>query len=280
MTISCIITGATDGIGKQTALELAKLGYNLGLVGRNEKKGISVVDEIKTVTGNGSVKYFNADLSIIENIKHLSNEIKNQYSTIDILINNAGAYFSKYQETEEKIEKTFVLNHLSYFVLTNQLIDLLESDKAGRVINVASGAHFRAELDVNDFQMLKKYKGWTAYCNSKLMNVLFTYAAHKKYKEKNISFNCLHPGFVDTRFGDENKGIGKSILSIGKKLMAINVKKGAKTSIYLAVSDEVANVSGKYFYKSKIAHSSKISHLESYQKKLWDYSEEIVQDFI
>ena len=280
MATNCIITGATDGIGKQTAIELAKLGYNLGLVGRNEKKGISVIDEIKTVTGNGSVKYFNADLSVIKNVKNLSDKIKNQYNTIDILINNAGAFFSKYNKTLEEIEKTFALNHLSYFMLTNQLIDLLESGKAGRVINVASGAHFRADLDINDLQMVKKYNGWTAYCNSKLMNVLFTYAAHEKYKEKNISFNCLHPGFVNTRFGDENEGIGKSILSIGKKLMAIDIKKGAKTSIYLAASDEVVNVSGKYFYKLKVAYSSKISYSKSYQQKLWDSSEKIIKDFI
>ncbi len=278
MSINCIISGGTDGIGKQTAIELAKVGHNIGIIGRNKKKGISVLKEIEAATGNQSLKYFNCDLSVIKNIKKLTDELKNEYSYIDVLINNAGAYFSKHKKTEEDLEKTFALNHLSYFSLTHQLLDILESNKPSRVINVASGAHFRAKLDIDDIQLVKKYKGWTAYCNSKLMNVLFTYEAHKRYNAKNISFNCLHPGFVDTRFGDENKGLGKNMLKIGKKLIAIDVKEGAKTSVYLASSEKITNISGKYFYKSKISKSSKISHSDFYQQKLWDYSENIMMN--
>ena len=280
MNINCIITGATDGIGKQTAIELARLGYNLGLVGRNKKKGESLIQDILMITGNQSIKYFNSDLSVIKNLKKLSSDIKNEYKTIDILINNAGAYFSNLKKTEENLEKTFALNHLSYFALTNLLLDVLGSKKPGRVINVASSAHFGAKIDMGDLQMEKGYKGWTAYCNSKLMNILFTYEAHNKYKDKDISFNCLHPGFVDTSFGDENKGFGKNILSIGKKLIAINVKKGARTNVYLACSRAVANISGKYFYKSKITKSSKISYSNSNQKKLWAYSNKIINNLL
>ena len=280
MNINCIITGATDGIGKQTAIELAKLGYNLGLVGRNKEKGMSVLQEIEAITGSQSIKYFNADLSVIKNLKKLTSDIKNEYDSVDILINNAGAYFNNYKKTEEKIEKTFALNHLSYFALTHLLLDALESERQGRVINVASSAHFSAKLDMDDFQMEKKYKGWTAYCNTKLMNILFTYEADKRFKDKNITFNCLHPGFVNTCFGDENEGFGKNILSIGKKLIAINVKKGAKTNVYLASSGEVTNFSGKYFHKSKISRSSKNSNSDSNQKKLWRYSKEIINDLL
>ena len=280
MDINCIITGATDGIGKQTAIELAKLGYNLGLVGRNKEKGLSVLEEIATTTGNQSLKYFDADLSVINNLNKLTDDIKNEYNSVDILINNAGAYFSSYKKTQENLEKTFALNHLNYFALTYLLIDALQSEKPGRVINVSSSAHFSAKLDMDDIQMKKRYKGWTAYCNSKLMNILFTYEAHKRYKDKGISFNCLHPGFVNTSFGNNNTGLGKNILSIGKKLIAINVKKGAKTTVYLASSDEVVNVSGKYFDKSKIVKSSKISHLKSNQKNLWLYSEEIINHIL
>ena len=278
MNKNCIITGATDGIGKQTAIELAKLGYNIGLVGRNQEKGDEVLDEIASATGNHSLKYFKADLSIIKNLDNLANDIKREYDSIDILINNAGAYFSQYSETEEQLEMTFALNHLSYFQLTMLLIDAIEFEIPGRVINVASSAHFGAKLNLNDIQMKKKYKGWTAYCNSKLMNILFTYEVHKRYKDTGISFNSLHPGFVGTSFGDNNRGLGKNILSIGKKLIAINVFKGAKTSVYLASSNGVENVSGKFFDKSKAVKSSKISYSNSNQHKLWSYSENIIND--
>ncbi len=264
MSINCIITGGTDGIGKQTAIELAQLGYKIGIVGRNKEKGEKTKKEIEVYTGNNSLYYFNCDLSVIRNIKNLSYDIKNEFGYIDILINNAGAYFSKYQKTSENLEKTFALNHLSYFALTHHLIDILGLDKPSRVINVASRAHYQAKLDIDDLQMVNKYMGWTAYCNSKLMNILFTFEAHRRYKEENISFNCLHPGFVNTCFGDENEGFGKNILQIGKKLIGVNVKMGAKTSIYLASSKNVSKISGKYFYKSKVSKYSKISHLDLY----------------
>ena len=209
-------------------------------------------------------------------IERLSNQIKEEYDSVDILINNAGAYFSEYIETEEGLEMTFALNHLNYFRLTYLLMDIIKIDLPGRVINVASSAHFSARLDINDLQMSKGYKGWTAYCNSKLMNILFTYEIHKRYKETGITFNALHPGFVDTRFGDNNTGLGKNILSIGKKLIAINVVKGASTNVYLASSDEVKNVSGKYFDKSRSTQSSKVSQSEIHQEKLWSYSEDIL----
>ena len=280
MKKNCIITGATDGIGKQTAIELAKLGYKLGLVGRNQEKGRLLIQEIEKITGNESIKYFNADLSVINNLRNLADNIKNEFKSIDVLVNNAGAYFSNYKKTEEGLEKTFALNHLSYFAITHLLLNVLEAERPGRVINVASAAHFNAKLDLNDFQMGKKYKGWTAYCNSKLMNILFTYEADKRFNDKDISFNCLHPGFVNTSFGDDNTGFGKNILSIGKKLIAINVKKGATTNVYLASSNKLSKVSGKYFNKSKRTKSSKISYLDSHQKKLWSYSKKIINDLL
>jgi len=278
MNKNCIITGATDGIGKQTALELAKLGYNIGLVGRDQDKGFTVLEEIATATGNDSLKFFKADLSMIRDLDRLANDIKSEYDSIDILINNAGAYFSEYCVTNEKLEMTFALNHLSYFQLTLLLMDSISSGNKGRVINVASSAHFGAKFDLNDIQMKKRYKGWTAYCNSKLMNILFTYEAHKRFRETGVSFNCLHPGFVDTRFGDNNKGLGKNILSIGKKLIAINVIKGASTNVYLASSDEVANLSGRYFDRSRPVKSSKASYSDSKQNSLWSYSEDIINN--
>jgi len=276
MNKTCIITGATDGIGKQTALGLAKIGYSMGLVGRNQEKGNQVLNEIKSATNNDSIQFFKADLAIMKNLENLSDKIKKEYSSIDMLINNAGAFFSQYKETNEGLEKTFALNHLSYFKLTELLMDILKIDKPGRVINVASAAHNSAKLNLNNIQMNNMYKGWTAYCNSKLMNILYTYEIHKRYQNTGITFNSLHPGFVDTSFGDNNTGFGKDIISIGKKLIAINVIKGASTSVYLASSDDVKDVSGKYRYKSKVVQSSKASYLIENQLKLWTYSENIL----
>ena len=276
MEKNCIITGATDGIGKQTAIDLARLGYRIGLVGRDRKKGNAVLDEIVKATDNQALKFFKTELSKIKSIETLANEIKSEYNSIGVLINNAGAYFNKYLSTEEGLEMTFALNHLNYFRLTLLLMDIIKFDQPGRVINVASSAHFGAKMDIDDIQMKNQYKGWTAYCNSKLMNILFTYEIHKRYKDTGITFNALHPGFVDTCFGDNNTGLGKNILSIGKKLIAINVVKGASTNVYLASSDEVENVSGKYFDRSRPVQSSKVSHIELYQEKLWSYSESML----
>ena len=278
MNKTCIITGATDGIGKQTAIDLAGLGYSIGLVGRDQDKGELVLNEIANTTNNQSLKFFKTDLSKIKSIKALADEIKSEYDSIEILVNNAGAYFSDYIQTEEGLEMTFALNHLNYFRMTLLLMDIIKSDQHGRVINVASSAHFGAKLDIDDIQMTKGYKGWTAYCNSKLMNILFTYEIHKRYKHTGVTFNALHPGFVDTCFGDNYSGLGKNILSIGKKLIAINVVKGASTNVYLASSDEVKNVSGKYFDRSKSVRSSKVSHSEIHQEKLWSYSENILNN--
>ena len=219
MAKNCIITGATDGIGKQSAIELAKLGYNVGIIGRNEEKGNSVINQIAVSSGNDSVEFFRADLSLINNLNDLVSSIRQKYDSVDILINNAGAYFENYIETSENLEMTFSLNHLSYFQLTMILMDMIIAESPGRVINVSSNAHFRAKLDLNNIQMKNNYKGWTAYCNSKLMNILFTYELHKRFKETGITFNALHPGFVDTNLGNNNKGLGKVILDIGKKLI-------------------------------------------------------------
>ena len=276
MSKTCIITGATDGIGKQTAIELSLLGFNLILIGRNREKCDLVCQEIKSFKRDASIKFYTSDLSLVSNVKKLGDQIKKDYDHIDILINNVGAYFSQHSLTSENIEKTLALNHLGYFALTNTLIEIISIGRDGRVINVASGAHFRAKFDINNLQMKDGYKGWTAYCNSKLMNILFTYQAHRIYNGKNITFNALHPGFVDTSFGDNNVGFGKNILSIGKKLIAINVRNGAKTSVYLSASNDVMKISGKYFEKLKIVSSSKISYSKSHQEKLWQLSQDFV----
>ena len=224
MIRNCIITGATNGIGKQAAIDLAKKGFSIILIGRDKLKCNSVAKEIVSITSNENVTYFIADLSIMSDILKLSEKIKNKYSHIDVLVNNAGAYFNNYIETAEGFEKTFALNHLAYYYFTKLLKDIINEGPASRVVNVASSAHFGAKLDLDDIQNKNKnYRGWLAYSNSKLMNILFTYELHRRYNNRSTTFNCLHPGFVYSKFGDNNTGFAKKILTIGKKLLAIDL---------------------------------------------------------
>ena len=277
MKKTCLITGATDGIGKQTALELALQGFNLGLVGRNLEKGASVVSELIHETGNNSIRFHYADLSIMKSVQNLVVEIKRTYETIDVLLNNAGAYFSKLKMTDEGFEKTFALNHLSYFYLTTHLLEIVKHGIPGRIINVASTAHKNTELDFEDIQGINDYKGWPAYGRSKLMNIMFTYECHRRFEDSRVTFNCLHPGFVNSNFGNNNSGFARSSINLAKSIFAINVMRGAKTSVFLASADEVENISGKYFDKCKAKKSSKVSYIVKDQKQLWETTEDMIK---
>ena len=277
MKKTCLITGATDGIGKQTALELALQGFNLGLVGRNLEKGASVVSELIHETGNNSIRFHYADLSIMKSVQNLVVQIKRTYETIDVLLNNAGAYFSKLKMTDEGFEKTFALNHLSYFYLTTHLLEIVKHGIPGRIINVASTAHKNTELDFEDIQGINDYKGWPAYGRSKLMNIMFTYECHRRFEDSRVTFNCLHPGFVNSNFGNNNSGFARSSINLAKSIFAINVMRGAKTSVFLASADEVENISGKYFDKCKAKKSSKVSYIVKDQKQLWETTEDMIK---
>lgn len=273
----CIITGATDGIGKQTALELAKQGFTLGLVGRNRQKGEAVISDIQSATGNESLTFFEADLSLLAQVNAVAQQIKRTYDSIDVLLNNAGAYMSDFSQTEEEYETTFALNHLNYFLLTHELLDMVKAAPSGRVVNVASMAHKNATLDFDDLQMINNYSGWTSYCRSKLMNIMFTYECHRHYADSGVTFNCLHPGFVNSNFGNNNSGFARGSINAAKSLFAINVEKGARTNVYLASSKDVEGISGKYFNKCKPVKSSDVSYNDDDQKRLWEMSENIIE---
>jgi retinol dehydrogenase-12 len=251
-------------------------GFNLGLVGRNSEKGASVVSELIHDTGNNSIRFHYADLSIMKSVQNLVDEIKRTYETIDVLVNNAGAYFSNLKMTDEGFEKTFALNHLSYFYLTTYLLEIVKHGNPGRIINVASTAHKNTELDFEDIQGINDYKGWPAYGRSKLMNIMFTYECHRRFSDSGVTFNCLHPGFVDSSFGNNNRGFAKNSIKIAKMIFAIDMVKGAKTSVYLSSSDDVAGISGKYFDKCKAVQSSKASYVQEDQKKLWKATQELI----
>ena len=265
----CLITGATDGIGKETARYLGKQNAQLILVGRNPEKGEKVRKKLIEKTGNNQIEILTADLSNMKAIRYLAERIYSRYDRLDVLINNAGALFAQREETDEGLEKTFALNHLNYFLLTKLLLDLIKKGKNSRIINVASGAHIGATLDFDNLHGRNGYSGWAAYKRSKLMNIMFTYKLAELLKDTPITVNTLHPGFVRTRFGDNNTGIVGIGLNLAKKIGAISIKKGAETSVFLATSPTVKGVSGKYFVKCKPEKSSSLSYNKSDIDRLW-----------
>ena len=263
-----IITGATDGIGLQAAKVIANKGYRVGLVGRNKEKGYQAKEIIVNSTSNEKIDFFECDLSLIKNVKKLSSQIKEKYSKIDVLLNNAGGANKNKIITSEGLEKTFATNQMNYFVLTTELLDIISESDDGRVVNVASNAHIGATIDYNNINSEKSFSPWTSYCVSKLMNIMFTYEL-AKIQDK-VSVNVLHPGFVDTNIAGNEGNFIKYIVKFGSKLFARTVENGADSSIYLSTSDDVKGVSGKYFFKCREIRSSKTSYIEDDWKKVWE----------
>jgi retinol dehydrogenase 12 len=268
-----VVTGATDGIGKVTARELAKAGASVIIVGRNPAKGERVVKDLRAAAGHDGVDFVQGDLLTLKGLRGAAEILRGRLKSIDVLLNNAGAAFIKRGVTEDGFEQTFALNHLSYFVMTALLLDLLKAAPAARVVSVASGAHAGAKLDLSDLQNTKAYSGWRAYQQSKLANIYFTYELARRLQGTTVTANCLHPGFVASRFLDNNKGIAATIFGFIKSIAAISEEEGAKTSVYLAGSSDVAGVSGKYFEKCKPVRSSPVSYDESVARELWRTSE-------
>lgn len=270
-----VVTGATDGIGKVTARELAKAGASVTIVGRNAAKGEAVAAELRKAAGHDGVRFAPGDLSTRKGVRAAADAIKARTKKLDVLVNNAGAFFQRREVTEDGIERTFALNHMGYFLMTAQLLDVLKASGAGRIVNVASAAHQGAKLDVDDLQNAARYSGWKAYGQSKLANIYFTYELARRLEGSNVTANCLHPGFVASRFGDNNGGWARFVIGLAKSLAAISEEDGAKTSVYLASSPEVAGVNGKYFDKCKAVSSSPVSYDENVAHALWRLSEKL-----
>lgn len=271
-----LITGATDGIGKETARALQKMGAHVVIVGRNPQKTADVAHELKSQNPTGGdVDAMVADLSSLADIRRLAEEIKQRYERLDVLVNNAGAYFAKRQVSVDGFEMTFALNHLNYFLLTNLLLDLIKASAPARIVNVSSGAHPMGKVNFDNLQSKGFYVGWTAYGTSKLMNILFTRELARRLEGSRVTVNVLHPGFVATKFGHNNKGLFNKFVKWSQK-KALTPEQGAQTSIYLASSPEVTGVSGAYFSESKIVQPSKAAQDDDLARRLWDVSLELV----
>lgn len=274
----CMVTGATSGIGEATALALSQLGATIIIVGRSREKSEKTVCRIKKATGNANVDFLLADLSSQKEIFQLAENFKNRYQRLDILINNVGAKFVSSLKTVDGLEMTFALNHLSYFTLTNLLLESLKRSTEARIINVSSGAHAGCSgINFNDLQSRKNYIGKQAYAQSKLANLLFTYELSERLKGTGVTVNALTPGGVATNFC-KNNGLISWIKHITAHILALNLigpKEGAQTSVFLATSPEAREISGVYFARQKPVRSSTASYDKEAAKRLWEISFEL-----
>jgi NAD(P)-dependent dehydrogenase (short-subunit alcohol dehydrogenase family) len=269
----CLITGATSGIGKAAALKLADTGASLILLSRNEKKGEKICNQIRE-KNNTQVKFYKADISSMKQVRNVSEKIKSDFNHIDVLINNAGARFDNYFKNDEGIELTFATNHLGHFLLTLSLIAMLKKSSQGRVINISSAAHANGTEELYDIVVPERYDRRLAYGRSKLANLYFTYELASRLQSSKITVNAVDPGGVATNFSRNNGIIPwmKHYLSYLLNLKLISPQKASETVVYLASSDEVGRISGKYFFEKKEINSSSASYSKETAMKLWQLS--------
>ena len=272
---TCIITGATDGIGLEAAAGLGALGARLVLVGRNRAKGEVVLAALRQRVPGIEAEMHYADLACRGEIQRLVPELLAAAPRIDVLLNNAGAFFAQRVVIEDGLEQTFALNHMGYFRLTALLRERLVASAPSRIVNVASEAHRNASLDFDDLQTARGYNGWKAYQRSKLANILFTRELARRLGGTGVTANCLHPGFVKTRFGDNNRGFWGIGIRLGKLFAAISIPRGAETPVYLASAPEVEGVSGKYVDKCREREPNAAARNDVDAERLWKESERL-----
>ena len=270
----CLITGATNGIGEEAAKELNKMGAEIVFVARNEGKGEQLKAELKEATGKEPTMIL-ANLSSQAEVKSAAEKFLSMEKPLDILLNNAGIMNRERNITEDGLEEVFSVNHLAYFTFTLMLIDKLKNTEGSRVVNVASGAHqFVKEMNFGDLQSEKVFKPMQVYGQSKLANILFTKSLANKLADHGVTVNCLHPGFVSTGIGSNNKGIWNILMSLARPF-ARKTDKGAETSVYLCSSPEVKDISGEYFVDCKIEKVSDAAKSSDQADKLWKISSEL-----
>jgi len=260
----CLITGASDGIGKATARELAAAGAHLVLVGRNEEKTQRAASEITQQTGSDQIEVLIADLSSQQQVRDLAAAFLQRHDRLDVLINDAGALFTDRRETVDGLEMTFALNHLAYFLLTNLLLDVLKASAPARIVNVASS--YQRAVDLDDLQNTRSYNGWDAYGQSKLANILFTFELARWLAGTGVTANALNPGFVDSNF---QRAAGLNMRG------QLTPDQGAQTPVYLAMSPDVEGVTGEYFDSKRSTRANAQAYDESIQRRLWQISADL-----
>ena len=269
-----LVTGANQGIGKASAIALAKMGASVLLLCRNEEKGRAALAEVQAA-GAPRAELVVADLASQAEVRRAAAEVKRKTDRLDVLLNNAGVLVPSRRTTVDGIEETLAINHLAPFLLTHELLDLLHASAPARVVTVSSHAHRSGKIAWDDIQLTNGYAAFRAYSQSKLANILFTYELAKRLDPGKVTANCLHPGVVASGFGETYGGAFKWIIKVAKPFMISN-ESGAKTSVYLSSAPEVAGITGKYFDKCKEARSNKASMEPGASERLWTMSEELV----
>jgi len=266
---TCMITGATSGIGRASAIELGRMGAKLILVGRNPKLGQELVHEIQRV-GNPDAELMLADFSSQAEIRKLAEDFLATKKPLHVLMNNAGVFSMKRKNTGDGLEQVFAVNHLAYFMLTLLLLGRIKESAPARIINISSDLHSRATIKFDDLGGERSYGGMSSYGQSKLANVLFTYELARRLAGTGVTVNCVHPGAVATNLARDN-GLTTVAWNLASTFMK-SAEKGARTQVFLASSPEVEGVTGKYFIDSKEARSSAESHDANIARRLWEVS--------
>jgi NAD(P)-dependent dehydrogenase (short-subunit alcohol dehydrogenase family) len=277
---TCLVTGATSGIGLETALGLAREGARVLIVGRSPGRGEAAREQIAKQSGNDRVELLLADLASLAEIRRLCAEVKSRCDALHVLVNNAGLVNMSRQLTVDGLEATFAVNHLAYFALTLGLLDRLRASAPARIVNVASDAHRFGSIDWDDLQSERRYRGlpfvaaMRVYGSSKLQNILFTRELARRLEGSGVTANCVHPGAVSTRLGTNNGSVGRVVTGLLRPFM-LSPAAGAETSIFLAASPELAETSGRYFTRKREASCSRAAQDDAAARRLWDVSVEL-----
>jgi retinol dehydrogenase 14 len=270
---TCLITGGNSGIGKATALGLARMGGNVVIVSRSKEKGEKALTDIISTSGNRNVELMIADMSSQDSVRRLASDFKAKHEKLHLLVNNAGVYLTKRISTVDGLEATFAINHLGTFLLTSLLLDVLKASAPARIVNVSSDAHYGAKVNFEDLQGEKKFSGWQAYGQSKLAMILFTHELAKRLEGTGVSVNSAHPGVVRTNFANNN-----GLVTFGFRFLRpffISPRTAAKRILYVATSPDLDGVNGKYFTKMHEARSSEESYEYESARRLWQISEQL-----
>lgn len=270
-----LITGATSGIGKAIALGLSRRGHQLLVIGRSKERGIELQEAIHADNPGCSFQYYLADLADISGMKKISEEILREHPVIDLLINNAGGVFSNFELTPDGVERSMANNHLGYFISTLKLLPALARSEDPRILITSSASHYKAEIDFETFHKEKKYQIMRAYGQSKLANVLFTYALARRLKDTDIKANVLHPGVVKTPIGNKSKkAFHRFAWNVFTKFKGITSEQSARAYLRIGDDPEGSNYRGQYFHDGVHQDSAKVSYDEELQEKLWQWSVE------
>ncbi len=269
-----LITGGTSGIGKAAATALAVMGAEIVVTGRGRERGEAVVEEIRETSQSGKVSLMLADLAVQAEVRALAREFAEHHERLDVLVNNAGLIQSERTEAPDGLELTLAVNHLAPFLLTNLLLELLKGSAPSRIVTVSSEARRGASIDFEDLQSKRSYRSFRVYGMTKLANILFTYELAERLEGTGVVANCVHPGGVNTNFGNNNRGLGALVFRAFKPFMR-TPEQGADTIVYLASAPEAGEMTGRYLTDRKVISSFEEPHDEATQKRLWEVSEEL-----